>query len=103
MAYLHTAPAGLRTSRSGIRSEKHRHIFEQFATFDNMYDGYLLARKHKRYQDCVLEYTNLLEDNLIDAVNRLQWHEYQTGRFTNFMSITPRNELSAACRSMTAL
>ena len=72
MAYLHTAPAGLRTSRSGIRLEKHRHIFEQFATFDNMYDGYLLARKHKRYQDCVLEYTNLLEDNLIDAKNNLE-------------------------------
>lgn len=93
MAYLHTAPAGLRTSRGGIRLEKHRHIFEQFATFDNMYDGYLLARKHKRYQDCVLEYTNLLEDNLIDAVNRLQWHEYQTGPLHQFYEYYPKKRI----------
>lgn len=93
MAYLHTAPAGLRTSRGGFRLEKHRHIFEQFATFDNMYDGYLLARKHKRYQDCVLEYTNLLEDNLIDAVNRLQWHEYQTGPLHQFYEYYPKKRI----------
>lgn len=93
MAYRHTAPAGLRTSRGGIRLEKHRHIFEQFATFDNMYDGYLLARKHKRYQDCVLEYTNLLEDNLIDAVNRLQWHEYQTGPLHQFYEYYPKKRI----------
>lgn len=73
--------------------EKHRHIFEQFATFDNMYDGYLLARKHKRYQDCVLEYTNLLEDNLIDAVNRLQWHEYQTGPLHQFYEYYPKKRI----------
>lgn len=93
MAYRHTAPAGLRTSRGGFRLEKHRHIFEQFATFDNMYDGYLLARKHKRYQDCVLEYTNLLEDNLIDAVNRLQWHEYQTGPLHQFYEYYPKKRI----------
>lgn len=73
--------------------EKHRHIFEQFATFANMYDGYLLARKHKRYQDCVLEYTNLLEDNLIDAVNRLQWHEYQTGPLHQFYEYYPKKRI----------
>ena len=58
-----------------------------------MYDGYLLARKHKRYQDCVLEYTNLLEDNLIDAVNRLQWHEYQTGPLHQFYEYYPKKRI----------
>lgn len=70
--------------------EKHRHVFEQFATFENMYDGYLMARKHKRYQDCVLQYTNLLEDNLIDSVERLVWHLYQTGKLHQFYEYYPK-------------
>ena len=73
--------------------EKYRHIFERFATFDNMYDGYLKARKHKRQQDCVLQYTNLLEDNLIDSVNRLQWHEYHTGQLHQFYEYYPKLRL----------
>ena len=73
--------------------EKYRHVFERFATFDNMYDGYLKARKHKRQQDCVLQYTNLLEDNLIDSVNRLQWHEYHTGRLHQFYEYYPKLRL----------
>lgn len=47
----------------------------------------------KRYQDCVLEYTNLLEDNLIDAVNRLQWHEYQTGPLHQFYEYYPKKRI----------
>ena len=73
--------------------EKYRHVFERFATFDNMYDGYLKARKHKRQQDCVLQYTNLLEDNLIDSVNRLQWHEYHTGQLHQFYEYYPKLRL----------
>lgn len=70
--------------------EKHRHIFERFVTYENMYNGYLLARKNKRYQDCVLEYTNLLEDNLIDSVNRLQWKTYETGPLHQFYEYYPK-------------
>lgn len=49
--------------------------------------------QNKRYQDCVLEYTNLLEDNLIDAVNRLQWHEYQTGPLHQFYEYYPKKRI----------
>jgi retron-type reverse transcriptase len=70
--------------------EKHRHIFEQFATFDNMYDGYLLARKNKRYRQEVLAYSANLEENLIDSVNRLQWKTYHTGTPYQFYEYFPK-------------
>lgn len=73
--------------------EKHRHIFERFVTWENMYDGYLLARKHKRYQDCVLEYTSNLEENLIDSINQLQWKTYQVGKIHQFYEYFPKTRL----------
>ena len=51
--------------------EKHEHVFERFIDFENLYGGYLLARKNKRYKNDVLEYTANLEENLINAQNHL--------------------------------
>ena len=73
--------------------EKHSHVFEQFATFDNMYDGYLLARRNKRYKGAVLDYSAHLEENLIDAVNRLQWKMYEPGRPFQFYEYFPKLRL----------
>lgn len=75
------------------RVEKHTHVFERFATFDNLYDGYLLARKKKRYNDNVLEYSANLEENLIDAVNRLQWKTYKPGKLNPFYEYFPKLRL----------
>jgi len=76
--------------------EKHKHVFERFATFDNMYDGYLLARRNKRYKDEVLAYSANLEENLIDAVNRLQWKEYTVGRMHEFYEYFPKTRIVVA-------
>lgn len=73
--------------------EKHRHIFEQFATFDNMYGGYLLARRNKRYKDGVLEYSNCLEDNLVNSVNQMQWKTYHPGRLHEFYEYYPKKRI----------
>jgi len=73
--------------------EKHSHVFEQFATFDNMYDGYLLARRQKRYKAAVLDYSVRLEENIIDSVNRLQWKEYRPGRLFPFYEYFPKLRL----------
>lgn len=70
--------------------EKHSHIFERFATFDNMYDGYLLARRNKRYKDEVLRYSANLEENIIDSVNRLQWKVYEPGPLYAFYEYYPK-------------
>lgn len=42
---------------------KYSGVFERFATFENHYNGYLLARRHKRKKGEVLEYSACLEDN----------------------------------------
>ncbi|MDR1158373.1 MAG: RNA-directed DNA polymerase [Oscillospiraceae bacterium] len=76
--------------------EKHRHIFERFATFDNLYDGYLLARRNKRYKNEVLTYFANLEENLIDAVNRLRWKEYTVGRMHEFYEYFPKPRIIVA-------
>lgn len=76
--------------------EMHRHVFERFATFDNMYDGYLLARRNKRYQDEVLDYSANLEENLIDAVNRLQWKQYSVNRMREFYEYYPKKRIIVA-------
>ncbi len=73
--------------------EKHSGVFERFATFDNLYDGYLLARKHKRAKDGVLQYSHNLEENIINDVNRLQWHMYETGQPHPFYEYYPKLRL----------
>ena len=73
--------------------EKHSHVFERFATFDNLYDGYLLARRQKRYKAAVLDYSAHLEENLIDALNRLQWKMYEPGQLYPFYEYFPKLRL----------
>ena len=70
--------------------EKHSHVFEQFAAFDTMYDGYLLARRAKRYKAAVLDYSAHLEENLIDSVNRLRWKMYEPGQLFQFYEYFPK-------------
>ena len=73
--------------------EKHSHVFERFVTFDNLYDGYLLARRAKRYKAVVLDYSAHLEENLIDSLNRLQWKMYEPGQLYPFYEYFPKLRL----------
>ena len=65
--------------------EKYSHVFERFATFDNLYNGYLLARRDKRYYREVLDYSTNLEEYIINDMNRLQWKMYETGKPRPFL------------------
>lgn len=73
--------------------EKHSHVFERFATFGNMYDGYRLARRNKRYMSVVLDYSANLEENIINDVNRLQWKMYRPGTPMPFYEYFPKKRL----------
>lgn len=73
--------------------EKYSHVFERFATFDNLYGGYLLARRNKRYNDSVLAYSKNLEEHIINDVNRLQWKEYKPGPLHPFYEYYPKLRL----------
>ena len=75
------------------RMEKYRHVFERFATFENVYDGYLLARKNKRYQQVVLEYSANLEDNIVTDVQRLNDGSYSPGAPHQFYEYFPKVRL----------
>lgn len=73
--------------------EKHSHVFEKFIAYENLYDGYLLARRNKRYKEVVLDYAANLEENLIDAINRLQWKMYEPGPLHEFYEYFPKTRL----------
>lgn len=73
--------------------QKHRHVFKRFATFDNIYDGYLMARKNKRYRDGVVRYTANLEENIVDTVNQLQWKTYTVGVPHRFYEYFPKKRI----------
>jgi len=73
--------------------EKHSHVFERFVTYENMYDGYRLARRNKRYKTTVLDYSANLEENLIDSINRLQWKMYEPGQLHPFYEYFPKLRL----------
>ena len=76
-----------------MNMEKHSHVFERFTTFENMYDGYLLARRNKRYNAGVLSYSSNLEENIIDSINRLQWKTYKPGQLHPFYEYFPKLRL----------
>ena len=73
--------------------EKHTYLFEKFATFDNLYDGYLLARRKKRYKSEVLAYSANLEENIINDMNRLQWKMYKPGPLHQFYEYFPKKRI----------
>ena len=73
--------------------EKHEHVFERFIDFENLYGGYLLARKNKRYQDEVMSYTANLEENLINAQNHLIWKSYEVGPMREFIEWFPKKRI----------
>ena len=73
--------------------EKHEHVFERFIDFENLYGGYLLARKNKRYKNDVLEYTANLEENLINAQNHLIWKTYTVDGLREFIEYYPKKRI----------
>lgn len=73
--------------------DRHEHVFERFVDFENLYGGYLLARKSKRYKDEVLSYTANLEENLITAQNQLIWKTYRIDRMHEFIEYFPKKRI----------
>lgn len=68
----------------------HGYLFEQYVTFDALYDAYRAARKGKRTSPACLQYEQRLEENLIDLQNRLIWGEYRTGPYRYFYVEEPK-------------
>jgi len=73
--------------------EKYQHVFERFVTFENQYDGYLLARRNKRYKQEILSYTANLEENLINGQNHLIWKTLRVDGLHSFYEYFPKVRL----------
>ena len=76
--------------------DKHRNLFEQFIQFETQYDGYLLARRCKRYKPEVLSYSAHLEENLIDGINHLIWRDYEISGVREFYEYFPKKRIITA-------
>ena len=73
--------------------DKHNDVFKKFVTFENLYDGYLLARKEKRYKSEVLAYTANLEENIINSQNHLIWKTYNVSGLHEFIEYYPKKRV----------
>ena len=73
--------------------EKYSGVFERFYQFENLYDGYRLAEKNKRFKPEVLAYSAHLEDNLIDAQNHLIYQDLVVKGIHSFYEYFPKVRL----------
>ena len=76
--------------------EKYQHVFDTFIQFETQYDGYLLARRNKRYKSEVLDYSAHLEENLIDGINHLIWKDYVISGVHEFYEYFPKKRIITA-------
>ena len=70
--------------------KRHGQLYEKVCTFENILDAYKKARRNKRYKGDVLEFTSLLEENLIDIQNQLTRRTYTPGEYKKFKVFEPK-------------
>lgn len=70
-----------------------KNIFPLIYDFENLHDAYKKAIKCKRYRPDVMEYTDKLEENLIELQNQLIWHTYKVGRYNIFYVYEPKKRM----------
>lgn len=73
--------------------EKYSGLYERFFQYENLYDGYKLARENKRFKPEVLSYSAHLEDNLIDAQNHLIYKDLIVNGVHAFYEYFPKVRL----------
>ena len=76
--------------------DKCQHVFDRFILFETQYDGYLLARRDKRYKPEVLAYSAHREDNIIDQINHLIWKDYRISGVHEFYEYFPKKRIITA-------
>lgn len=71
-------------------------LFERIVDYENLFEAYLNARKGKRFRGEVLEFTNTVEEELIQLQNELIYETYQVGRYREFYVYHPKKRLIMA-------
>ena len=76
--------------------DKYSGVFDEFIRFETHYDGYLLARREKRYRQEVLTYSAHLEANIINGINHLIWRDYKIDGVHEFYEYFPKKRIITA-------
>lgn len=76
--------------------QKHRDVFSKFTDFETHYNGYLLARREKRYKEEVLQYSANLEENLINGIEHLKHKSYRIMQMREFYEYFPKKRIILA-------
>ena len=71
----------------------HNNIYNKIYEFDNLHKAYLKARKCKRYRQEVMDFTNNLEENLIQLHNELIYKMYEPSPYRSFIVKEPKERL----------
>lgn len=77
-------------------AKTYKGLYPRIYDFEQLYAAYLKARKGKRYQREVVEYSANLEEELIQLQNQLIWHTYETGAYRTFKVWEPKERQVAA-------
>ena len=77
-------------------AQTHNNLFSQIYDFQNLFNAYLKARKNKRYNDDVLQFSAHLEENLIQLQNELIYKSYEPGNYHEFYIYDPKTRLVMA-------
>lgn len=70
-----------------------KNIFPLIYDFENLFNAYKKAVKCKRYRADVMEYTDRLEENLIELQNEFIWKTYSVGRYNIFYVYEPKKRM----------
>lgn len=77
-------------------TKKIDNLYEEIYDYENIHNAYKKARKNKRFRACTLEFTNNLEENLIEIQNELIWKTYEVGKYKQFYIHEPKKRLIMA-------
>lgn len=70
-----------------------KNIFPKIYDFENLFNAYKAAIKCKRYREDVMQYTDKLEENLIELQNEFIWKTYTVGRYNIFYVYEPKKRM----------
>jgi len=76
--------------------KRYGNLYEKIYDFENIHQAYLMARKKKRYNPEVLEFTTNLEENLIQIQNELIKKTYEVGEYREYFIYDPKKRLIMA-------
>lgn len=71
-------------------------IYKDLCSFDELYESYLMAIKHKRTRDDVMNFSYELESNLLEIQNELMNKTYTVGPYHSFYVTEPKLRLVMA-------